>query len=80
MIQAVAAPAVKRVPERSEVNPGDTWDLTPLYVQEADWEKGLEELKQQRDKMRHGPAAQVLFEKIGPTGGAHQPGRIRGRP
>ena len=51
MIPAVAAPAVKRVPERSEVNPQDTWDLTPLYVQEADWEKGLEELKQQRGKM-----------------------------
>jgi len=51
MIQAVATPAVKKVPERSEVNPGDTWDLSPLYAKEADWEKGLEELKGQKGKM-----------------------------
>ena len=51
MIQPVAAPAVKKVPARSEVNPQDTWDLTPLYAKEAEWEKGLEELRQQRGKM-----------------------------
>jgi len=51
MIQAVAAPAVKKVPERSEVNPKDTWDLTPLYAKESDWEKGLEELKGQKGRM-----------------------------
>jgi len=51
MIQAVAAPAVKKVPERSEVNPKDTWDLTPLYAKESDWEKGLEELKGRKGRM-----------------------------
>ena len=51
MIQAVAAPAVKKVPERSEVHPQDTWDLTPLYGKESDWEKGLEELRGQKGKM-----------------------------
>ena len=51
MIQAVAAPAVKKVPERGEVDPADTWDLTPLYAKEADWERGLEELKGQRGRM-----------------------------
>ena len=51
MIQAVAAPAVKKVPERGEVNPKDTWDLTPLYAKESDWEKGLEELKGQKGRM-----------------------------
>ena len=42
---------MKKVPERSEVNPRDTWDLSPLYAKEADWEKGLEELKGQKGKM-----------------------------
>ena len=51
MIQAVAVPAVKKVPERSKVNPKDTWDLTPLYAKESDWEKGLEELKGQKGRM-----------------------------
>jgi oligoendopeptidase F len=51
MIQAVAAPAVQKVPERNEVNPGDMWDLTPLYAKESDWEKGLEELKGQKGRM-----------------------------
>jgi oligoendopeptidase F len=51
MIQAVAAPAVKKVPERNEVNPGDMWDLTPLYAKDSDWEEGLEVLKGQKGKM-----------------------------
>ena len=32
------------------------------------------------DEMRDRPAAEAFLKKIGPTGGAHQPGRIRGRP
>jgi oligoendopeptidase F len=51
MIQAVPPKPVKMVPERSEVNPQDTWDLSPLYAQEADWEKGLEELRAQKGQM-----------------------------
>ena len=52
MIQAAKQPApVKKVPERSEVNLQDTWDLRPLYGQEADWEKSLEELKGQKGRM-----------------------------
>ena len=42
---------MKKVPERHEVNPQDTWDLTPLYARESDWEKGLEELRGQKGKM-----------------------------
>ncbi|NDD56146.1 MAG: oligoendopeptidase F [Verrucomicrobia bacterium] len=52
MIQTVAKSApVKKVPERSEVNLKDTWDLSPLYAKEADWEKGLEELREQKGRM-----------------------------
>jgi len=51
MIQVASQPAVKKVPERSEVNPKDTWDLSPLYAKEADWEKGLEQLKGQKGRM-----------------------------
>ena len=52
MIQVASRPApVKKVPERSEVDPKDTWDLSPLYAKETDWEKGLEELKGQRGRM-----------------------------
>ena len=50
MIQP-APPPVKKVPARNEVDPKDTWDLSPLYAQEAEWEKALEELRQQRGKM-----------------------------
>ena len=45
MIQVASPAPVKKVPERSEVNPKDTWDLSPLYAKEADWERGLEELR-----------------------------------
>ena len=51
MIQAVPPKPVKMVPERREVNPQDTWDLSPLYGHEADWEKGLEELRAQKGQM-----------------------------
>ena len=51
MIQVASPAPVKKVPERSEVNPKDTWDLSPLYAMEADWEKGLEQLKGQKGRM-----------------------------
>lgn len=50
MIQP-ASPPVRKVPARSEVDPKDTWDLSPLYPREAEWEKALEVLRQQRGKM-----------------------------
>ena len=51
MIQVASPAPVKKVPERNEVDPKDTWDLSPLYAKEADWEKGLEELKGQKGRM-----------------------------
>ncbi|NBR46408.1 MAG: oligoendopeptidase F, partial [Verrucomicrobia bacterium] len=52
MIPSVSPPVpARKVPERSEVNPKDTWDLSPLYAKDADWEKGLEELRGQRGRM-----------------------------
>jgi len=52
MIQATTPPApVRKIPARNEVNPNDTWDLSPLYAKEMDWEKGLEDLKGQKGKM-----------------------------
>ena len=51
MIQVASPPPVKKVPERAEVNPQDTWDLRPLYPTDADWEKGLEQLKGQKGRM-----------------------------
>ena len=51
MIQVASPAPVKKVPERSEVHPKDTWDLSPLYAKEADWEKGLAQLKGQKGRM-----------------------------
>ena len=52
MIQVASLTApVKKVPERSEVDPKDTWDLSPLYAKVTDWEKGLENLKGQKGRM-----------------------------
>ena len=39
MIQVASPAPVKKVPERNEVDPKDTWDLSPLYAKEADWEE-----------------------------------------
>jgi oligoendopeptidase F len=36
-----------RVPLRNEVNPRDTWDLTPLYHDDAAWEKSYKRLQRQ---------------------------------
>jgi len=52
MIQVASLTApVKKVPGRGEVDPKDTWDLSPLYAKETDWEKGLENLKGQKGRM-----------------------------
>jgi len=36
-----------RVPLRNEVGPCDTWDLTPLYADDAAWEKSYKQLQRQ---------------------------------
>ena len=38
---------VVRLPERSEVNVNDTWDLGSLFPNDDAWEKGLEEFEKQ---------------------------------
>ncbi len=37
---------VKRVPSRSEVDPGDCWDLSSLYRSDAQWEQDLVKFKE----------------------------------
>ncbi len=37
--------AVRAVPHRSEVLPADTWDLTPLYRDEEEWEQDFKALQ-----------------------------------
>ena len=37
--------AVRAVPHRSEVLPADTWDLTPLYREEKEWEQDFKALQ-----------------------------------
>jgi oligoendopeptidase F len=39
------AAAVRTVPHRSEVPPADTWDLTPLYRDEEEWEQDFRALQ-----------------------------------
>ena len=39
--------AVRGVPHRSEVLPADTWDLTPLYRDEEEWEQDFKALQAQ---------------------------------
>lgn len=52
-----------RTPKRSEVAEADTWDLTPLYRDDAGWESDFERLKQTfgrigdfRGRLAEGPA------------------------
>lgn len=44
MSTAVATRKVKRLPQRGKVRAEDTWDLSSLYANAADWEKDLERL------------------------------------
>ena len=38
------------IKKRSEVAIEDTWDLTPLFADEAAWEEGMKALQQEIDK------------------------------
>ena len=43
---AVEESQVQRLPARKEVAEADTWDLTKLFSDDAEWEKGFAELEQ----------------------------------
>ena len=40
-----------KIPERSEINDKDKWDLSKLYKNDSEWEKGLETLKSEIEKI-----------------------------
>ncbi|MDR2758218.1 MAG: oligoendopeptidase F [Spirochaetaceae bacterium] len=40
-----------RIPLRSEVDRQDTWDLSSLYSQDADWKQGLEEYEKMAERI-----------------------------
>ena len=42
---------VKKIPERSEVQEKDKWDLKKLYENDSEWEKGLEKLNSEIEKI-----------------------------
>ncbi|MGA7215217.1 MAG: oligoendopeptidase F [Terrimicrobiaceae bacterium] len=44
-------PAARRVPQRSDVPPGDTWDLTPLYPEAEAWEQDFKLLQAEYGKI-----------------------------
>ena len=50
---APAHPAqrLQKIPSRSDLRTEDTWDLSPLFAVEADWEKELETLRTKRGAM-----------------------------
>jgi oligoendopeptidase F len=46
-----ASAAAPSIPVRSDVSPADTWDLTPLYANEEDWEADLKILQTEYPKI-----------------------------
>lgn len=57
----------KKLPLRSEVKAGDTWDLTPLFKSDAAWERAYKALEKDVPKFetyrgRLGESAQVLHD------------------
>ncbi|NBS14891.1 MAG: hypothetical protein EBT57_08835, partial [Verrucomicrobia bacterium] len=48
---AHSAQPVQKIPSRSDLRAEDTWDLSPLFADEAAWEKGLESLRAKRGAM-----------------------------
>ena len=42
---------IKKIPERSEVNEEDKWDLERLFRNDSEWEKGLEKLNMEIGKI-----------------------------
>lgn len=41
-----------KTPQRSEIDPADTWDLSALYPDDAAWESAFEELKQSYQRIQ----------------------------
>lgn len=63
------APAARRTPSRSEVSPENTWDLTPLYLDDAGWEddfkvlqEGFSAIADFRDRL--GESAAILRDAL----------------
>jgi len=61
--------AATGIPSRSEVQPADTWDLTPLYTSEAEWAEDLKKLQSEYPKIskfvgRVGESVETLFEVL----------------
>jgi oligoendopeptidase F len=59
--------SVKKVPQRSEVDPRDCWNLSSLYASDADWEQDLEKYREaipgyERFKGELGQSARRLAE------------------
>ena len=36
---------IVKLPQRSEINPADTWDLSKLFASDADWETAFKEFE-----------------------------------
>ena len=51
MLTSSSPMPVRKVPQRSEVAPGDTWDLAPLYPDAASWELAFTECKGFKGRM-----------------------------
>jgi len=51
MILDAAPQPVRKVPQRSEVAEGDTWDLGPLFADAASWESAFEKCKGMKGRM-----------------------------
>jgi oligoendopeptidase F len=62
-ISNVSGEAGKRVPQRSEVAVEDTWDLSPLFTSDEEWDAALSALAQDF------PAVQSFHGKVGASAG-----------
>ena len=51
MVTSSSPKPVRKVPHRSEVAAGDTWDLAPLYPDAASWERAFTECKGFKGRM-----------------------------
>ncbi len=51
MVSRASSEIVRKVPHRSEVADGDTWDLSPLFPDPASWEKAFTSCKEFKGRM-----------------------------
>ena len=57
------------LPERQDVLPSDTWDLSSLYADEATWERDFRDLNDRLPQLesyrgRLGESAELLYEAL----------------